>query len=78
MFHGNGFNRWFDKGVQLVCTPNSIVGANVEHSTLDATVCGQLWEYMLTEESYDASGGLLEREAGQFIEGMADTPVPTL
>ncbi len=58
LFHGDVNNRWFDKGVQVIVTPNGTTGANVEHTPLDATVCGQLWEYALTSEVqvYDDQG----------------------
>ncbi len=37
--------RWFDKCIQLVVSKNSVIGANVEHSLIDATVslCERLW-----------------------------------
>ncbi len=59
-FHGNVNNRWFDKGFQLIVTPNGVVGANVEHSPLDATVGGQLFEYILVSEVYDDQGHVLD------------------
>ncbi len=58
LFHGNMNNRWFDKSVQVIVTPNGTTGANVEHTPLDATICAQLWEYALTTEAsiYDEQG----------------------
>ena len=38
LFHGSTHNRWFDKCVNLVVSSSGTVGANVEHSALDATV----------------------------------------
>ena len=46
LFHGSTHNRWFDKCVNLVVSSSGAVGANVEHSALDATVrrgCGSVW-----------------------------------
>lgn len=60
LFHGDGYNRWFDKSVQIIVTDSAYVGANVEHSSLDATVCGQMWEYILSEEKYDENGFVLQ------------------
>ena len=38
LFHGSTHNRWFDKCVNFVVGSSGAVGANVEHSALDATV----------------------------------------
>ncbi len=59
-FHGNVNNRWFDKSFQLIVTPNGAVGANVEHAPLDATVGGQLFEYILASEVYDDQGHVMD------------------
>lgn len=75
MFHGDGYSRWFDKSVSLVVGANGALGANVEHTPLDATICEQLWEYALTEERYDAQEYCLELYPG---ERPVDTPTPTL
>ena len=42
MFHGTVHNRWFDKCINLSVATSAVMGANVEHSALDATVsrCG--------------------------------------
>ena len=60
LFHGNVHNQWFDKAVQLIVCSRGTAGANVEHSPLDATVCGQIWEYCLTEEKYDEYGHVVD------------------
>lgn len=73
-FHGDGNSRWFDKSVSLVFCANGVLGANVEHTPLDATVCGHLWEYILTNEQYDANGRCMELHPG---EEPLDTPTPT-
>ncbi len=59
LFHGNINDRWFDKCLQLIVAPNGAVGANVEHAPLDATVGGQLWEYVLVSEAYDENGHVI-------------------
>lgn len=74
LFHGDGYNRWFDKGVSSIVTPSGVLGANVEHTPLDATVSGQMWEYALTAEQYDADGKCVEMYPG---EKPLDTPQPT-
>lgn len=73
LFHGDGYNRWFDKSVQIIVTDSAHVGANVEHSSLDATVCAQLWEYILSEEKYGEEGHVL-----QFGETPKSLPTPTV
>jgi carnitine O-palmitoyltransferase 1 len=60
LFYGNGHNRWFDKSVTLSVSSTAVVGADVEHSALDATVAGQMWEYLLTDEEYDENGRVFE------------------
>ena len=32
----------------------------MEHTPLDATVCGQIWEYCLLEEKYDENGRVVD------------------
>ena len=73
-FHGDGYSRWFDKSFTMIITPNAALGANAEHTALDATICGHMWEYILTEEKYDASGRCMEVYPG---EKPLDTPTPT-
>lgn len=36
--HGDGKNRWFDKPLQLIFTPNGYAGINVEHVGIDGFV----------------------------------------
>ena len=38
MFHGNVYSRWFDKSFTTAVYANGVVGSNIEHSLLDATV----------------------------------------
>ncbi len=38
VLHGDGKNRWFDKPLQLIFTPNGWSGINVEHVGLDGFV----------------------------------------
>ena len=74
LFHGDGYSRWFDKSFCVSASPGGVVGANAEHSSLDATICGQLWEYMLTEERYDENGRCIELYPGEVP---ANLPTPT-
>jgi carnitine O-palmitoyltransferase 1 len=60
LFHGDLHNRWFDKCITISVASSAVVGANVEHSALDATVAGQMWEYVLTDEEYDERGRVIE------------------
>ena len=71
LFHGDGYNRWFDKSIQIIVTDGGRVGANAEHSCLDATVCGQMWEYILSGEKYDENGLTMD-----FGEMPASLPPP--
>lgn len=41
LFHGNTLNRWFDKCVTVSVASSAVVGVNVEHSGIDATVSGR-------------------------------------
>jgi carnitine O-palmitoyltransferase 1 len=66
MFHGNLYNRWFDKGISVSVFNNGLVGCNIEHSPLDATFCAQIWEYMLQKEEYDEDGHVLEASVDGF------------
>ncbi len=74
MFHGDGFSRWFDKSVSMIVCANGALGANVEHTPLDATICGHMWEYILTQEKYDSEERCLPLYPG---ENPADTPTPS-
>jgi carnitine O-acetyltransferase len=39
MSHGqNAYNRWFDKGTQIIVETNGAAGVNGEHSPVDAVV----------------------------------------
>lgn len=39
MAHGqNAYNRWFDKGTQIIVETNGAAGVNGEHSPVDAVV----------------------------------------
>ena len=73
LFHGDGINRWFDKSFQIIVTENGRIGGNAEHSNLDATVCGQMWEYVLSGENYDENGHVLD-----FGEMPSSLPTPTV
>ncbi|XP_019849708.1 PREDICTED: carnitine O-palmitoyltransferase 1, muscle isoform-like isoform X1 [Amphimedon queenslandica] len=66
MFHGNVYNRWFDKSFSIIVCANGVIGSNVEHSRLDATVACQGWEYMLQHEEYDDNGRVLQLSEDGF------------
>ena len=74
MFHGDGYNHWFDKSLNFVVCSNGAFGGNGEHTALDATVCGQLWEFLFTYEKYDSDGRCLGMYPG---ETPAATPTPS-
>lgn len=50
--NGNGANRWFDKSLNVVVTPQGIAGMNGEHTWADATTLGHLWEIIMAREVY--------------------------
>ena len=70
LFHGNINNRWFDKAIQLIVTPNGSIGANVEHAPLDATVCGQMWEHILSSEQFDEQGHVVDLPNEEKFSGI--------
>jgi carnitine O-palmitoyltransferase 1 len=43
--HGSGYDRWFDKSVNLIVYANGKAGLNCEHAWADAPVVGHLWEF---------------------------------
>ncbi|CAH1130070.1 unnamed protein product [Ceutorhynchus assimilis] len=53
LLHGRGYDRWFDKSFTLCIGSNGRLGFNAEHSWSDAAVMSHLWEWVITEESYD-------------------------
>jgi len=50
LFHGCGFNRWFDKSFTVVVFGNGKAGLNAEHAWADAPVVAHLWEHTLVTE----------------------------
>ncbi|CAF3084968.1 unnamed protein product [Rotaria socialis] len=60
IFHGKGYDRWFDKSFNLIISKNAVFGLNVEHSWADAPVSGHMTEYVLAEDfivlGYDPLG----------------------
>lgn len=73
IFHGDLNNRWFDKSSVVSVATTAVVGVNIEHSALDATVGSQMWEYVLTDEEYDERGHVLEPFRNQHAFHV-DTP----
>eukprot|EP00924_Labyrinthula_sp_SR-Ha-C_P009331 maker-scaffold_2-snap-gene-20.37-mRNA-1 protein AED:0.01 eAED:0.01 QI:104/1/1/1/1/1/2/70/846 len=53
LFHGDGFNRYFDKSVSLIVFKDGYLGLNCEHSWADAIPAAHLFEYGLLHELID-------------------------
>ncbi|KAJ3018681.1 UNVERIFIED_CONTAM: hypothetical protein HDU68_011024 [Siphonaria sp. JEL0065] len=48
IFHNyDGYNRWFDKALQLIVLPNGRAGVNGEHTPTDAVIPGRLMDYVV-------------------------------
>ncbi|CAD5122394.1 unnamed protein product [Dimorphilus gyrociliatus] len=57
---GDGYHRWFDKGITVGGFGHSIQGgANMEHTGADATHYVLLWERVLIYERYSPDGDVL-------------------
>ena len=48
----SGYNRWFDKSVQVIVGANGHIGLNGEHSWADAPIVGHFWEFVIGEYSF--------------------------
>ncbi len=46
----SGHNRWYDKPVQLVITPDGYLGVNIEHAGLDGTTCLGILDQLLQHQ----------------------------
>lgn len=58
--HGNftAENRWFDKAIELIFLPNGRMGANCEHTPVDALTTGRLlFESLAKEHGEHSSSG---------------------
>lgn len=53
---GSGFNRWFDKSMTMSIYENGLTGANVEHTSVDATLPSRGLEYMFAKMRFDKDG----------------------
>ncbi|CAJ0649699.1 6747_t:CDS:10 [Entrophospora sp. SA101] len=49
IFHGNGYNRWFDKSMSIIVESNGVAGMHGEHSPCDALVTAFIAEWTLIE-----------------------------
>nr|CAG8588585.1 85_t:CDS:10 [Entrophospora candida] len=49
IFHGNGYNRWFDKSMSIIVESNGGAGMHCEHSPCDALVTAFIAEWTLIE-----------------------------
>jgi hypothetical protein len=66
-FIGNGFNRWFDKGIQLYVGENGRSGQIQEHGMIDGTTPARLTEWLVdAADNYDVPSGL----SGDFSAGV--------
>lgn len=45
LFHGNCHDRWFDKCISAIVFSNGVIGSNVEHAPLDATVTSNNYKF---------------------------------
>ncbi|ELU18942.1 hypothetical protein CAPTEDRAFT_226727 [Capitella teleta] len=60
---GNGYSRWFDKGMTLENFKDSCKGAcNMEHSGADATHFNVMWEHCLQSEVFGPDGNYIRDE----------------
>jgi len=53
---GNGFNRWFDKSMTLIIYENGLSGANIEHTSVDATLPSRALEFIFAKMKFNSSG----------------------
>ncbi|KAM4825370.1 palmitoyl thioesterase CPT1C isoform 1-T2 [Thomomys bottae] len=49
---GHGHDRWFDKSFTLIVFSNGKLGLSVEHSWVDCTISGHMWEFTLATECF--------------------------
>lgn len=47
----SGHNRWYDKPVQLIISPDVNLGVNIEHAGLDGTTCLNILDLLLQHQS---------------------------
>ncbi len=59
VLHGDGKNRWFDKPLQLIFTPNGYSGVNVEHVGIDGFVIMR-YLYEVNQERLSQNQKLVE------------------
>lgn len=66
---GAAQNRWFDKSLQIIVTPDSQIGLNFEHSGCDASVWIYLFSYAnkLIQGELDKKSGTAKCENTQSI-----------
>ncbi|CAG8696832.1 16599_t:CDS:2 [Dentiscutata erythropus] len=71
----NGRNRWFDKTIQLIFANNGRAGVNGEHSSVDGTVVGRLFNYIISNESAQdpQNTSPLELPPPQYLKWFVDT-----
>ncbi|KAJ3026499.1 UNVERIFIED_CONTAM: hypothetical protein HDU68_005535 [Siphonaria sp. JEL0065] len=59
IFHNyDGYNRWFDKALQLIVLPSGRAGFNGEHTPTDAVIPGRLMDYVVKTVPHDAKNAI--------------------
>ncbi|KAI9345268.1 acyltransferase ChoActase/COT/CPT [Obelidium mucronatum] len=59
IFHNyDGYNRWFDKALQLIVLPSGRAGFNGEHTPTDAVIPGRLMDYAVKTFPANASNAV--------------------
>ena len=64
ILHGNGSNRWLDKGINIVVFKTGLYGLTIEHSSSDAPALVQIFEC------------INEIDMDYFIADGASHPIP--
>ncbi|KAI3657124.1 hypothetical protein MP638_003947 [Amoeboaphelidium occidentale] len=79
---GDGFNRWYDKAISIICMSNGKGGMNGEHSPCDALIPSRLMDWLVENEpAKDPEGSvqhaeLIEPKKLQFdIDGVIESAI---
>ncbi|KAI9341030.1 acyltransferase ChoActase/COT/CPT [Zopfochytrium polystomum] len=61
IFHNtDASNRWFDKSIQLIVTPEGRAGVNGEHTPADAVIPGRMFDFIVEREPASDPDGALD------------------
>ncbi|CAG8473692.1 1634_t:CDS:10, partial [Dentiscutata heterogama] len=73
----NGRNRWFDKTIQLIFANNGRAGVNGEHSSVDGTIVGRLFDYIISNEPAQdpQNTSPIELSPPQYLKWVVDTDI---